>query len=234
MLDSPGSDDLRYRRHRLGAMQAILAAAGVTITSRELEQAYEESGRRLGQIWQNHRDVPVSHHVAMLVTALDPMLPDRLDAAVMETLVRAYASPAFEVPPATDEGARAALDELARRGIALGVVSNIMRTPGEVLRVVFERAGLLARFEVLTFSDECGIRKPDPEIFFLTLRKLGVAPEEAVHVGDDPILDVEGARDAGMGVIQVATGGRATAPVKPDAVITGLDELPAALLRLCP
>lgn len=234
LVDSPGSDDIRYRRHRLGAMQAILATGGVKVTSRDLDQAYEESGRRLGRIWQNHRDVPVSRHVAMLVAALDPELPDRLDPALMGALVRAYASPAFEVPPAADEGARAALDELAGRGIALGVVSNIMRTPGEVLRVVFERAGLLARFEVLTFSDECGIRKPDPEIFFLTLRKLGVAPEEAVHVGDDPILDVEGARDAGMGVIQVAAGGRATAPGKPDAVITGLDELPAALRRLSP
>ena len=35
-----------------------------------------------------------------------------------------------------------------------------------------------------------------------------------------------------MGVIQVAPGGRATAPVKPDAVISAFDELPAALERL--
>ncbi len=109
-----------------------------------------------------------------------------------------------------------------------------MRTPGEVLRGIFDRAGFLARFEVLTFSDECGIRKPDPEIFLLTLRKFGVSPEEAVHVGDDPVLDVEGARDAGMGVIQVTASGRATAPATPDAVITRLSELPAALTRLRP
>ena len=56
--------------------------------------------------------------------------------------------------------------------------------------------------------------------------------EHAVHVGDDAILDVEGARDAGMAVIQVTPDGRATAPVKPDAVIRHLGELPAALRRL--
>jgi putative hydrolase of the HAD superfamily len=84
----------------------------------------------------------------------------------------------------------------------------------------------------LTFSDECGIRKPDPDIFHLALRQVGVLPEQAVHVGDDPVLDVEGARDAGMRVIQVAPTGRATGPVKPDAVVTGLGELPAALDRL--
>jgi putative hydrolase of the HAD superfamily len=90
----------------------------------------------------------------------------------------------------------------------------------------------LPLFQVLTFSDECGIRKPAPAIFRRTLTCLGVLPEDAVHVGDDPILDVEGARDAGMRVIQATPDGRATAPVKPDAVIRHLGELPAALGRL--
>ena len=51
-------------------------------------------------------------------------------------------------------------------------------------------------------------------------------------MGDDPVLDVEGARDAGMRVVQVGPGGRAIGPVKPDAVIASLGELPAALDRL--
>jgi putative hydrolase of the HAD superfamily len=140
--------------------------------------------------------------------------------------------PALRVPPEVDQGARSALETLANRGLTLGVVSNIMRTPGSVLRQALDRAGLLAPMKVLTFSDECGIRKPDPEIFRLTLRQMGVAPEDAVHVGDDPILDVEGARDAGMAVIQVTPDGRATAPVKPDLVISRLRDLPAALDRL--
>jgi putative hydrolase of the HAD superfamily len=112
------------------------------------------------------------------------------------------------------------------------VVSNVMRTPGAVLRLVFERHGLLDWFRVLTFSDECGIRKPAPEIFLRTLRQVGVAPEDAVHVGDDPVLDVEGARDAGMRAIQVTPSGRATGPVKPDAVVTRLGDLPAVLAGL--
>jgi FMN phosphatase YigB (HAD superfamily) len=107
-----------------------------------------------------------------------------------------------------------------------------MRTPGEVLRQIFDKAGLLSVFSVLTFSDECRIRKPARGIFVRTLKDLGVRPEAAVHVGDDAILDVEGARDAGMSVIQVKSDGRATAPVKPDAVIRHLGQLPAALGRL--
>ena len=232
LLDTPASDDERYRRRRLALMQEVLAGAGVRAAPRELERAYDESGRGLARIWRDRRDVPVSRHVALVLEALDPELPRRLDPATLAALVHAYASPALAVPPAADEAARAALDELAGRGVALAVVSNIMRTPGDVLRRVFEGAGLLDRFDALTFSDECGIRKPDPEIFRLTLRRLGVSPEEAVHVGDDPILDVEGARDAGMAVIQLSPDGRATAPVKPDAVISRLGDLPAALGRI--
>jgi HAD superfamily hydrolase (TIGR01662 family) len=135
-------------------------------------------------------------------------------------------------PPAVDQGARAALEALAAGGALLAVVSNTMRTPGEVVRQILDRSGLLAMFRVLVFSDECGIRKPARGIFLRALKELDVPAEHAVHVGDDSILDVEGARDVGMAAIQVTADGRATAPVKPDAVIRHLGELPAALRRL--
>jgi putative hydrolase of the HAD superfamily len=231
LVDSPASDE-GYRRQRLAGIEAVLAACGVAVAPRALERAYAESGRQLARIWQSRRDIAVSRHVTALLEALDPELLRRLDPAAVEAVVDAYCRPALLVPPTADGAAAAVLDELAGRGLAVGVVSNTMRTPGEVLRAVFDRLGFLAPLKVLTFSDECGIRKPDPDIFHLALRQVGVLPEQAVHVGDDPVLDVEGARDAGMRVIQVAPTGRATGPVKPDAVVTGLGELPAALDRL--
>jgi putative hydrolase of the HAD superfamily len=231
LLDSPASDE-RYTPWRLAGLERILRSIGVEAPRHELNQAHDVAGRWLARAWQQHRDVPVSQHVGKILDTLDPTLPQRLTPKVLSALIDAYASPALRVPPAVDLGARSALETLARRGLTLGVVSNIMRTPGSVLRQILDRSGLLAPLKVLTFSDECGIRKPDPEIFRRTLRQMGVAPEDAVHVGDDPILDVEGARDAGMAVIQVTPDGRATAPVKPDAVISGLRDLPVALDRL--
>jgi putative hydrolase of the HAD superfamily len=231
LLDSPASDE-RYMPWRLAGFERILRSIGVEAPRHELNQAYDASARWLARAWQQHRDVPVSQHVGKILQTLDPTLPHRVTPKVLSALIDAYASPALQVPPAVDQGARSSLETLASRGLTLGVVSNIMRTPGSVLRQIFDRSGLLAPLKVLTFSDECGIRKPDPEIFRRTLRQMGVAPEDAVHVGDDPILDVEGARDAGMAVIQVTPDGRATAPVKPDLVISGLRDLPAALERL--
>ncbi|MFI5293180.1 MAG: HAD-IA family hydrolase, partial [Candidatus Limnocylindrales bacterium] len=95
------------------------------------------------------------------------------------------------------------------------------------------RFGLLDSFAHLTFSDEVGVRKPAPEIFAMTLRALGVPPAEAVHVGDDPVLDVHGARAAGLRCVQVTTASlKALGAQRPDAVVTNLAGLPDAIASL--
>jgi len=230
-LDGPASDD-RYRQARLAGMQAVLARAGIAVPPDRLNDAYARCGQRLGRLWQVNRDVPVREHIGGMLEALDSGILGRVSVEAMAALVRAYASPALVAPPAVDPGARAALEALAADGMSLAVISNTMRTPGEVVREVLDRAGVLPLFRVLVFSDECRIRKPDRAIFRHALESLGVPAGQAAHVGDDPILDVEGARDAGMAVIQVTSEGRAKAPVKPDAVIRHLGELPAAVHRL--
>ena len=102
-----------------------------------------------------------------------------------------------------------------------------------VLRQILDRYGLLGHFKHTTFSDEVGIRKPDPEIFAMTLRAVGGDPDHAVHVGDDPVLDVEGARAAGMRVIQVTRGPMDPAAIPAaDVVIRELSELPDAVATL--
>jgi putative hydrolase of the HAD superfamily len=50
--------------------------------------------------------------------------------------------------------------------------------------------------EVILDSTIVGIAKPDPRIFDLALDALGVAPDHAIHVGDTPGADVDGARAA--------------------------------------
>jgi len=147
--------------------------------------------------------------------------------------VEAYARPALIVPPALDPGSPGALRALRERGLTLAVVSNTMRTPGATLRKLLAHYGILEHFAHTTFSDEVGVRKPASEIFGLTLRAVGGEPAGAVHVGDDPVLDVEGARAAGMRVIQLTnTPGRPPAGYEPDVVIPGMAALPDAIDEL--
>ena len=58
--------------------------------------------------------------------------------------------------------------------------------------------GLASMFEGSLAAREAGMLKPDPRIFHMLLEAACVPPALAVHVGDDPQADVEGARRAGV------------------------------------
>jgi 2-haloalkanoic acid dehalogenase type II len=58
--------------------------------------------------------------------------------------------------------------------------------------------GLSPFFERSLAAREAGMLKPDPRIFAMLLDASGVRAAEALHVGDDPKADVEGARRAGI------------------------------------
>jgi putative hydrolase of the HAD superfamily len=91
-------------------------------------------------------------------------------------------------------GTREALDRLRAGGLRLGVVSN---SDGRVEEALIA-AGLRDRFDVVLDSALVGVEKPDPAIFRAALGALGVAPAEALYVGDLYDVDVVGARAAGM------------------------------------
>jgi len=229
LFDGPSSDN-RYKKRRLADIASLLAAAGVTVSTAALDRAYEESGTYLGRVWATHRDVPVDDHIRAILAAINPGLPKRVPSTLMTSLIEAYSQPILVVPPAVDDTALAALESLNVGGYTLALISNVMRTPGVSLRRLLERFRLLRYFQHTTFSDEVRIRKPAPEIFHLTLRAVAGAPETSVHVGDDPILDVQGAQAAGMRVIQV-TSSRTRRP-RPNLTISRLAELPEAIERL--
>jgi putative hydrolase of the HAD superfamily len=84
------------------------------------------------------------------------------------------------------------LSDLRERGLNLAVISNWDRRLPHIL------AGLdLDRFfSVVTVSSLEGVEKPAPEIFWRTARRLGVRPEETLHVGDSLREDYQGASHA--------------------------------------
>lgn len=87
-----------------------------------------------------------------------------------------------------------ALRRIRETGWAVGIVSN---SEGR-LPELFDVVGLGDEFEVIVDSHNVGVAKPDPEIFHIALRALGVRAEDTVYAGDIPEVDVEGARAAGI------------------------------------
>ena len=83
----------------------------------------------------------------------------------------------------------AALERLAAR-VPLAAVSNG--------NACLDTIGLMHLFQFQLGAREHGAAKPEPSIFHAACERLGVPREQVLHVGDDPYMDVIGARRAGL------------------------------------
>jgi putative hydrolase of the HAD superfamily len=93
---------------------------------------------------------------------------------------------------------RAVLTRLAR-SYELGIISNFDRR----LRCILDDIALTPLFRHVVISSEVGADKPDPFIFEHALALAGAQPHEALHVGDEPAADWEGAARAGLHVFRL-------------------------------
>ena len=96
-----------------------------------------------------------------------------------------------------------AFTELRNRGLILGLISNVDRD----LNTLLKDTGLLALLDITVTSQDAGVNKPNPEIFWKALRRAGVKAAESIYVGDQYQIDVLGANKAGMKGILLDRGG---------------------------
>jgi putative hydrolase of the HAD superfamily len=116
----------------------------------------------------------------------------------------------------------ACLKGLKRRGFSLGIVSNW----GATLEQLVRGLGLLPYFDDVVASAAVGCRKPSGAIFEIALERMGVDASDAVHVGDLPEADGEGAAAAGIRPIIIDRKGiHADAPYERIPVLTDLVSL---------
>jgi HAD superfamily hydrolase (TIGR01549 family) len=110
----------------------------------------------------------------------------------------------------------------------LGLVSNFTYAP--VVYTSLSNLGINQFFDAVVVSHESGWRKPHMLIFQDVLGKLGVKAEEAVFIGDSPLEDIKGAKQAGLKTVFVASQFFSIESLresgeKPDFVAKGLDEV---------
>jgi putative hydrolase of the HAD superfamily len=108
---------------------------------------------------------------------------------------------------------------LKQRGLLTAILSNM---GDDVLASVEREFSWIDRFDVLVWSCELGIVKPNPELYRHALNQLGTQPEETLFI-DDKRPNVEAARALGIRAIQFSTVER----LRQDLIAAGLDaELP--------
>ncbi len=97
-----------------------------------------------------------------------------------------------------------ALKKLREMGLKLGILTNGER---RYQKNKLKLLKLEPFVDEIVISSDVGAQKPDPLPFMVISDKLGIKPENLLYVGDNPLNDVEGSRNAGYIPVWVKTIG---------------------------
>ena len=107
-------------------------------------------------------------------------------------------------------------EKLKERGLLTAILSNM---GDDVLASVEREFDWIHRFDVLVWSYQVHMVKPDPAIYRYTLAKLGTRPEETLFI-DDRAVNVEAALAVGMKALKFSTLDR----LRADLIAAQLDD----------
>ena len=102
------------------------------------------------------------------------------------------------------------LTRLRKMELKICLISNLMTQ----YKQVYFNLGLGQYFDTAIFSCEVGFRKPEKDIYRISLERLGLSPAEAIMFGDDLESDVMGPLSVGMNAVHLDRGGRSPGSIK--------------------
>lgn len=223
------------RRRRLASAALIDLDGTLLDTAPDLAAAANATLRELGL--RELRAAAIRDYVGkgiahLVQRSLQSALGHAPDAALFERAQAVFAGHYERVNGAATApfpGVVEGLAAMRAQGLKLACVTNkVMRFTQPLLA----KTGLANAFDCVVTSDLAGARKPDPAVFLHACRALGVAPADAVVIGDSD-NDGDAARAAGCRFLLVPYGyreGKALADVPNDGVAQSLVDA-ARLLR---
>ncbi|MFN4156145.1 MAG: HAD-IA family hydrolase [Paracoccaceae bacterium] len=138
----------------------------------------------------------IAAHMAAI--GADPVLVD-IPALHADKTAR-YASLMTRGAIALRPGVQALIDEARDSGMALAIATTTSRPNVEALAQAIWRCGAEDIFSVITCGDEVATKKPAPDVYTLSLDRLGLEPARAIAV-EDSRNGLLSARAAGLAVI---------------------------------
>lgn len=221
-------DETVAEQHSISAMIQILSSHGIGVAEELVKQLFLEARAVCFDRQENHGlDFSPEEQMAFILQGLgigeDPVLT--------RELLIPYTTTLYRFPPVLIPGAADVLRELAE-DYSLALICNTGRTPGSVIREILKENNLIHYFKVLQFSNELAIAKPNPEIFRKTLNLLGAEPNQAVHIGDNPLTDVLGGHRVGMKTVWFNWRGINATNIPYDVLITDLRNLTSAVASI--
>lgn len=156
-------------------------------------------------------------------------IPDDFETALAHFIDMYNNAPIDETP--LYDGVPETLARLHDAGHVMAICTNKLYAP---TMKILEGLRLARYFAVVTGGDTFAVRKPDPGHLLGVLERLGVAPAEAIMIGDSP-NDIGCAIAAGVRSIAVGYGYTRVPPAELGAnlLIERFGDLPDAISRLC-
>ncbi len=228
----------------MARVRAVLFDLGGTLVDECDFAGWTDEARRL-YLDFGPDELAHAYHEVLTEVDSEPALPD-LEARVLDfwrrTLARAAEREVTEStagkfvsalrgnlsPLRLYSDTRRCLDALREEHRTLGVVSN--STSEARVRQILDQAGILDYFVRVVSSGTEGVAKPNPEIFHRALRRMNVAPPEALYVGDLAYTDAKAAHAAGLWGVWLNREGFGFGDDPPE--ITSLLEVPLCVARV--
>jgi putative hydrolase of the HAD superfamily len=160
-------------------------------------------------------DLRILRHTVLTEAFLDA----GLDVSLVEQAMAVFSKARNEVTPFED--VLPTLERLQGQ-VILGSISNGVAD--------LDAIGIAHYFQASVAAYRVGRAKPDAAIFHAACDALGIAPQDALYIGDDPLLDVEGAQKAGLRAawinrVELEPVRMLPDHVRPDAIFNNLYEL---------
>ena len=178
----------------------VLTEYGCRFTKEQVNDAFQISEK-----WwnENQHRLPRGQRRSLLVESNSILLRELgvKDVALLAEKIQSewHARAGFTLYPDTIP----CLNELKRRGMPMGIVSQNTDTNEEFRNLALRVEGIEHYFSVIVTSESAGHDKPDPRLFLAAADAAGVVPQQALFVGDKLDMDVNGAAAAGMQAVLI-------------------------------
>ncbi len=177
-----------------------LLSEGFDINKGSFLQEYEKAHQKYRKIrYTQYREVTNAIWVSEALCSLG--FEVAADDCRIQTALAAFFKD-FIISLQIRQGAKTLIKKAAQQG-KVGLISNFTYAP--VIYKSLRHLRLNELFQTVLVSEEFGWRKPSSLIFKETLAKLQVQPHEAIFIGDSPIEDIKGAKEAGLKTVFVSS-----------------------------
>jgi HAD superfamily hydrolase (TIGR01509 family) len=184
------------------AEREVFGAVGIDITDEMARETAPMTPRQVTEHW--HRVRPWS----------EPSL-QQMEAAVIARVADQFRAGCRPLP-----GVREVLGRCQALGWRLALASN---SPAMLCELALREMGIADCFETVVSADDVEQGKPDPSIYLLAARRLGVPPAHCLAF-EDSLTGVRAARAAGMRVVGIPSGGQRFATLAPHLTLDAIGD----------